>query len=116
VKIENGLFHTDRFSAEETDMKKSALTVLVAIIPAALSAAPYYHEPFFFHEGGFIMWIITLALAGLLIYFIYKETAGRKIGIESSGSPDALSILKVRLAKGEISEEEYDRLKARIAG
>ncbi|AQS57453.1 hypothetical protein B0W44_07975 [Novibacillus thermophilus] len=56
-----------------------------------------------------IFWILIL---GLLIYGVYLliEKATGKSGKESSDSP--ANILKGRLARGDISEEEYERLKS----
>jgi len=101
---------------QETEMKKIAVSFLIAIIPVALAAAgPYYCGSFFPQGRGFIMWIITLALAGLLIYFIYRGiTEQNKNNIKLTSSSEAMMILKVRLAKGELNEDEYNRLKTRI--
>jgi putative membrane protein len=56
-----------------------------------------------------IFWILVL---GLLIYGVYLliEKATGKSGGSSSDS--ALKTLKERLARGEIDEEEYERLKS----
>lgn len=58
--------------------------------------------------GGLFMWLVPLLLIGLIVWAM----AGPKRGGQAPppGS-DALETLKMRLAKGEIGEEEYRRLK-----
>lgn len=62
-----------------------------------------------FGYGGIFMWIISLIIAGLLIYFTVRE--GKKAGPASPREESPLDILKKRYAKGEITKEEYDRIK-----
>jgi len=61
--------------------------------------------------GGMFMWIIFLILIGLLIYFIFQslKTKGSKMPDESP-----VDILKRRYAKGEITKEEYEKMKKDI--
>lgn len=57
----------------------------------------------FFHGGGmFIFWIIILIVVFALIKSINKK------------EKTPLDILKKRLAKGEISKEEFDKLKKEL--
>ena len=58
---------------------------------------------------GWIFQILILVLFFLVIWWIIK---GNKFGFGSD--EDALGILKRRLAKGEISQKEYERLKKDI--
>lgn len=61
------------------------------------------------------MWPITIVLSAFLIYLFYKSITGpRRDKIDEPS--DVMSILNRRLVKGEISEDEYDRLKNRISG
>jgi putative membrane protein len=55
--------------------------------------------------GGWLMWLILLIVVAMAIYYIVQT--------QRSGSirETPLEILKKRYAKGEISKEEYDRLK-----
>lgn len=46
-----------------------------------------------------------LAPIVLLIWFLFSRTK------DTNGSEDPLEILKVRYAKGEITREEYERMK-----
>lgn len=54
--------------------------------------------------GGLFMWIIPAALIGLIVWAI---TGSRRVAPRH----DAEEVLRIRLAKGEISDEEYRRLK-----
>lgn len=57
---------------------------------------------------GMIFWIVIL---GLLFYGLYLLIA-KISGKPKETSPDnSLRILKERLARGEINEEEYERLR-----
>jgi putative membrane protein len=58
-------------------------------------------------SGGVFMWIILLVLVGVIIYFVVqgqKSTAG-------GGGETPLEILKKRYAKGEISKQEFEKMK-----
>lgn len=59
--------------------------------------------------GGIFMWIIFIVIVVLVIYFIVSSTKGKNEG--SSSKESALDILKKRYAKGEISKEEFERIK-----
>ena len=58
---------------------------------------------------GWIFQIVILVLFFLVIWWIIK---GNKFGFHSDES--ALDILKKRLANGEISQKEYEKLKKEI--
>lgn len=61
--------------------------------------------------GGVFMWIIFLVLIGFVIYFVLRGEKWMKRG----GSEEtALDILKKRYAKGEITKQEYDRVKKEL--
>ncbi len=55
--------------------------------------------------GGFMgfMMLFWLILIVLVIYLLFKRFGGSY----SAGNSEALEILKMRYAKGEITEEEY---------
>ena len=62
-----------------------------------------------FGYGGMFMWIILLIVIGLLIYFFVQA---RKTKDQTPAqNENHLDILKKRYAKGEITKEEYDRIK-----
>lgn len=57
--------------------------------------------------------IFGLLIVGLLIYFFFNNSTQDRMGRNHNEDPDdALEILKIRYANGEISEEEYHRKKA----
>lgn len=62
--------------------------------------------------GGGFMWIIFLIVIGVLIYFLFQ--ASKSKGVPGSASETPLDILKKRYAKGEITKEEFDKMKADI--
>ena len=57
------------------------------------------------------MWIIFLILVGLLIYFIIQT---KKTNGPATPSENPIEILKKRYAKGEITREEYEKMKKDI--
>lgn len=59
--------------------------------------------------GGMFMWIIFIGLIGLLIYLIARASKG---GDRMAETP--LEILKKRYARGEITKEDFDRMKKDI--
>ena len=62
-----------------------------------------------------IFGLIPLALIGLIIYAIVKLTQSRHGDNYNHGrESDALNILDQRFANGEISEEEYVKMKKMI--
>lgn len=78
------------------------------------AAGPFFGFPWFF-------WVIgALFAAGLVVAIVLSVKARRAAGSGSrheataEGSASALVLLKERLARGEIADAEYDRLKAKI--
>lgn len=67
-----------------------------------------------FGNGGMFMWIIFLIVIGLLIYFIIQ--ARNTKGQTPTQNENHMDILKRRYAKGEISREEYERMKKDLEG
>jgi putative membrane protein len=65
-----------------------------------------------FGYGGMFMWIIFLIVIGLLIYFIVQSQNTKNKTQTQNETP--LDILKRRYAKGEISSEEYERMKKEL--
>ena len=57
--------------------------------------------------GGIIMWIIFLVIIGVIVYFIIN----REKFIKRERDETPLEILKGRYAKGEITKQEYDKMK-----
>jgi putative membrane protein len=60
--------------------------------------------------GGMFMWIFLLViLGGVAIYWFTSETKSKTNGPLSGETP--LDILKKRYAKGEITREEFEKMK-----
>jgi putative membrane protein len=60
--------------------------------------------------GGMLMWIIFIVIFGVLIYFLMQSAKGRgRVG------ETPLEILKKRYAKGEITKEEFDRMRKDVS-
>jgi len=55
------------------------------------------------------MWILFLIVLGVAIYFIVQNIKLKNGTGQTAESP--LDILKKRYAKGEITKEEFDRMK-----
>lgn len=63
--------------------------------------------------GGIIMFIIWIVVIIAAIWII-KELVGKRDNSGSIGSKSALDILKERYARGEITKEQYERMKKDI--
>ncbi len=66
------------------------------------------HNYFGGHYTGWLFWVIIL---GVILFFAAKFL--RK-DIISSGTDTPLEILKKRYAKGEITKEEFEKMKKEI--
>lgn len=55
--------------------------------------------------GGWFIWLILVIVVVIAIYFIMQAQKG------STARETPLEILKNRYAKGEITKEDYDRMK-----
>lgn len=64
-----------------------------------------------FSFGGILMWLLPILLIVILAYFIFQrhDTFNRN---DSAETP--LDILKKRYAKGEITHEEFERMKEKL--
>ncbi|PKR77579.1 hypothetical protein CEY16_06475 [Halalkalibacillus sediminis] len=63
---------------------------------------------------SFIMIIIVVLVVAVLVWMFRKPNNQNNNSLSSHHPEDSLEILKSRLAKGEISEEEYERLKNKL--
>ena len=55
------------------------------------------------------MWLLMLILIGVVIYFVVQSSRSKGSGGSPRETP--LDILKKRYAKGEITKEEFDKMK-----
>ncbi|RSL29830.1 SHOCT domain-containing protein [Salibacterium salarium] len=60
---------------------------------------------------GFFGILIIIAIIAVVVWMMRGANSNH---LSQSSSNHSLAILKKRLAKGEISEEEYDRLKKKL--
>ena len=96
---------------------KRILFILLSIFLLPLSACtegPYdYHmrwgRMIGFGYGGVWMWIIFLIVIGILVYVLFKSSKLKDTFQSQTETP--LDILKKRYARGEITKEEFDRIR-----
>ena len=69
---------------------------------------------FFGGGGGFIMWIITLAILGILLFLGIKYFKSKNVEILKRETP--LDILKSRYARGEIDKDTFNEMKRELGG
>ena len=67
----------------------------------------------YFGFGGSFMWILIIILVVVVIYVLARNSGSDLFNTKSKNEhkEDAMEILKRRLAKGEISEEEFEEKK-----
>ncbi len=103
-------------------MKSKFLTAAaITLTPAMLIARPYDCPYFYgmpFRGGGIFMIITSLIIIGIIVFLAVHLSRNRNISgtLFNSGTENPMEILNKRLAKGEINEEEYDRLRSKISG
>lgn len=100
-------------------MKKLfAATVLCASGASAYACTPrwpmhHWEGPsmmgYGFGYGGIFMWLLFLIVLAVAIYLIIVVAKNKNQGGSAPETP--LDILKKRYAKGEITKEEFDRIK-----
>jgi putative membrane protein len=90
-----------------------AIFSVIMLLGMSAFAQPYddHHMGWNMHGygvGGFLMWLLLIVLIGVVVYFIIRQ---QNIGKSETTGETPLEILKKRYAKGEISREEYERMK-----
>jgi putative membrane protein len=100
-------------------MKRVFFFVLLLFVPLlAIGCGSYmpmhewgngYMMNYGFGYGGVFMWLIFLIVLGVAIYFIVQALKGKNVIGGTQDTP--LDILKRRYAKGEVTKEEFDRMK-----
>ena len=61
------------------------------------------------YGGGWFLWLLLLIAVGIIVYLIFAKKNVPFSGGSSGETP--LEILKKRYAKGEITKEEFERMK-----
>jgi putative membrane protein len=103
-------------------MKTKILTAAAMVLAPAMLLARPYDCPYFygmpFRGGGIFMIITAILLIALIIFLFLQYSRNRNsTGTFLQGNNEnPVELLNKRLAKGEITEEEYDRLKSKISG
>jgi putative membrane protein len=104
-------------------MRKIFFFVMVMMTPLlTMCSGPYgnmggwgragnYGCGFGYGYGGMFMWILFLIVLGVAIYFIIQTSKKNATG-QAQETP--LDILKKRYAQGEITKEEFDRMKKEL--
>lgn len=98
-------------------MKRLILFLTIVLIWSAIAFANGngdWHMGGWGHMmGGAFMWMIfpaiVLIVLGVVIYFILQNIKPK--GFDGSFGDTPMDILKKRYAKGEITKEEFDRMK-----
>ncbi|WP_182200965.1 SHOCT domain-containing protein [Paraliobacillus salinarum] len=66
--------------------------------------------------GGSFMMIVIILLVGYLIYLgVNNQQSSTQNRNDQQNNSDALEIAKSRLARGEITAEEYEQIKQQIS-
>jgi putative membrane protein len=91
-------------------MRYIAVTALAAaLLPAVPAAAQGWHEMMGWRWMGPWMWIFWIVVIAFIVFFLVRREKTPEGGLE-----EPVEILRRRLAKGEITEEEFERLKKKI--
>ncbi|MFO8083754.1 MAG: SHOCT domain-containing protein [Desulfobacterales bacterium] len=59
---------------------------------------------------GVFMWLILIIVAGVMVYLIYNRNKNAE-DLKSSSGESPTEIIKRRYARGEITKQEFERLK-----
>jgi putative membrane protein len=63
----------------------------------------------YYGYGGGFMWLLLIVVIGLLLYLFIQSTKTK--GSMGGAGETPLDILKKRYAKGELTKDEFDRMK-----
>jgi len=75
---------------------------------------PMMHYGYGYGYGGIFMGILFMIIIAVLVYFIIQALSTK--GRPQMQNENPLDILKRRYAKGEITREEYEKMKKDIEG
>jgi putative membrane protein len=99
-------------------MKKLYFPIMMFLLSSLISCSDErYYGPMrgwehmgYYGYGGMFMWMLFIVIiAVVLIYFVVQRAKSKgNLGVSGETS---LDILKKRYAKGEITKDEFDRMK-----
>jgi len=108
-------------------MKNKFFTFFISVIPVGLilvfsgcthrqvdrSMGGWGHMMEYGRYGGIFMWILLITIVVVILYFFINrgKTTGNSISLAKESPMD---ILKKRYARGEITNDEFDKLKRDI--
>lgn len=72
-----------------------------------------FHDGFFM-GGMWFGWIFWIVIIGLIAYLIIRLTNQKNNNQSIKSNENPLDLLKKRYARGEISKEEFDKIKSDI--
>lgn len=72
-----------------------------------------FHDGFFM-GGMWFGWIFWIVIIGLIVYLIFRLTNQKTDNQNIQSNETPLDVLKKRYARGEISKDEFDRIKLDI--
>lgn len=103
-------------------MKKIYLFTVLALVPLLTMCSGGYNNGYYgpmggwghmmnygYGYGGMFMWILFLIVLGVAIYFVVQNVKLKDGTGQIKETP--IDILKKRYAKGEITKEDFDRMK-----
>ena len=74
-----------------------------------------YHMGYFPHFWGMILPLICFFILFYVIFTLFRSSGSHEaVAVKRAAGEDSLSLLKNRLAKGEISIEEFEKIKAHL--
>ncbi len=65
------------------------------------------------YGGGMFMWLFWIFIVGVIAYFVFDRRKHNQ-NVKDSSVESPIEILKKRYARGEITKEEFDRLKKEL--
>jgi len=104
-------------------MKKTRLLFdipLMALLSLFWSCSPYQGRGYmgggggmmgYGGYGGVFMWLLIIIAIAVVVYIVYNRNVGAGGGSFGGRRESPMDILKTRYAKGEISKDEFERLK-----
>jgi putative membrane protein len=105
-------------------MKRFISTIVLSLIGAGSALAHgnngwqmggrWGHMMGYGYGGGWLMWILFIVLIVIVVYLLVQTPKRHDSG--SAGGETPLQILKKRYAKGEISKEDFDRMRKDLEG